>query len=237
MKWITRWIFIKTKFWHLIRPAITFLYFLRSMALIPVSADFIKMISWSIIPRMRSCKDVVCSTKNIKFSMNMDMFPTEDYNNRMSRNCTALPSIAVSIYKKNCQSIWTHNQQKTINEKRTVLNKFDFIVLSSRGTWGQLSREVKSDGNFLKIWRYFWIQSCISNDQLKHNSWQFFSGEGLERKTNYAGRVCRSFYLHELVSFTTYSWGYKHKPSKLMKIVDVCNVSPKAHIFVNVVKI
>lgn len=79
IKWIKRWIFIKTKFWLLIRPAITFLYFLRSMVVIPVSAGFIKMISWSTIPRIRSCNDVFCSTKNIKFFMNMATFPTKDY--------------------------------------------------------------------------------------------------------------------------------------------------------------
>lgn len=121
MKWIKRWIFIKTKFWLLIRPAITFLYFLRSMVVIPVSAGFIKMISWSTIPRIRSCNDVFCSTKNIKFFHEYGHVPNKGLQNRMSCHCTTLSSVAVRGYQKNCQSIWAHNQQiKQRQWKRAV---------------------------------------------------------------------------------------------------------------------
>lgn len=137
MKWIKRWIFIKTKFWLLIRPAITFLYFLRSMVVIPVSAGFIKMISWSTIPRIRSCNDVFCSTKNIKFFHEYGHVPNKGLQNRMSCHCTTLSSVAVRRYPKNCQSIWAHNQQIM---KKSCLQKLDFIVLSSRGTWPQIWR-------------------------------------------------------------------------------------------------
>lgn len=138
MKWIKRWIFIKTKFWLLIRSAITFLYFLRSMVVIPVSAGFIKMISWSTISRMRSCNDVFCSTKNIKFFHEYGHVPNKGLQNRMSCHCTTLSSVAVRRYQqKNCQSIWAHNQRTTIMKKMS-LQKFDFIVLSSRGTWAQV---------------------------------------------------------------------------------------------------
>lgn len=121
MKWIKRWIFIKTKFWLLIRPAITFLYFLRSMVVIPVSAGFIKMISWSTISRIRSCNDVFCSTKNIKFFHEYGHVPNKGLQNRMSCHCTTLSSVAVRGYQKNCQSIWVHNQQiKQPKWKRAV---------------------------------------------------------------------------------------------------------------------
>lgn len=153
MKWIKRWIFIKTKFWLLIRPTITFLYFLRSMVVIPVSAGFIKMISWSTIPRIQSCNDVFCSTKNIKFFHEYGHVPNKGLQNRMSCHCTTLSSVAVRGYQKNCQSIWAHNQQIM---KKSCLQKFGFYCVFVSG---YLSANLTI--TFLKIWRYFWTYVLV----------------------------------------------------------------------------
>lgn len=145
------------------------------MVVIPVSAGFIKMISWSTIPRIRSCNDVFCSTKNIKFFHEYGHVPNKGLQNRMSCHCTTLSSVAVRGYQKIAKvSGYIINKLNNDNEKELFTKIWFYCFIVS----GYLSANLTI--TFLKIWRYFW-NIRISNDQLKHNSWQLFTEESLER--------------------------------------------------------